>query len=172
KVYRGSCAGHLSPALGCNCRTRQIYRGKLGDGTAIVIRSIKMRKKHSPTMFTQHIEMISRLRHNHLVSCIGHCFECCPDDSTVGIVYFVFESLPNGTLRSSICGGGVRLNWAQRITAGIGVAKGIQFLHTGIMPGVFSNHLKITDVLLDPNFHVKICTYNLPLLAHQNAGLM
>ncbi|TYI24035.1 hypothetical protein ES332_A06G205400v1 [Gossypium tomentosum] len=150
----------------------QIYRGKLGDGTAIVIRSIKMRKKHSPTMFTQHIEMISRLRHNHLVSCIGHCFECCPDDSTVGIVYFVFESLPNGTLRSSICGGGETLNWAQRIIAGIGVAKGIQFLHTGIMPGVFSNHLKITDVLLDPNFHVKICTYNLPLLAHQNAGFM
>ena len=58
-----------------------------------------------------------------------------------------------------------RLNWTQRIAAAIGVAKGIQFLHTGTLPGVFSNNLKITDVLLDQNLHVKISSYNLPLLA-------
>lgn len=58
-----------------------------------------------------------------------------------------------------------RLNWTQRIAAAIGVVKGIQFLHTGIVPGLFSNNLKITDVLLDHNLHVKISSYNLPLLA-------
>ncbi|XP_039060173.1 probable inactive leucine-rich repeat receptor-like protein kinase At3g03770 [Hibiscus syriacus] len=150
----------------------QIYRGKLADGTAIAIRCLKMRRKHSPPTLIQHIEMISKLRHKHLVSCIGHCFECCPDDSSVGIIYMVFEYLSNGTLRSSISEGiaGQRLNWAQRIAGAIGIAKGIQFLHTGMIPGVFSNNLKITDVLLDPNFHVKICSYNLPLLA-ENGGM-
>lgn len=44
------------------------------------------------------------------------------------------------------------------------VAKGIQFLHTGIVPGIFSNNVKITDVLLDPSLHVKLSSYNLPLL--------
>ncbi|KAE8724323.1 hypothetical protein F3Y22_tig00010533pilonHSYRG00184 [Hibiscus syriacus] len=151
----------------------QIYRGKLADGTAIAIRCLKMRRKHSPPTLIQHIEMISKLRHKHLVSCIGHCFECCPDDSSVGIIYMVFEYLSNGTLRSSISEGiaGQRLNWAQRIAGAIGIAKGIQFLHTGMIPGVFSNNLKITDVLLDPNFHVKICSYNLPLLA-ENGGMV
>ncbi|KAK8517070.1 hypothetical protein V6N13_092348 [Hibiscus sabdariffa] len=151
----------------------QIYRGKLADGTAVAIRCLKMRRKHSPASLTHHIEMISKLRHKHLVSCIGHCFECCSDDSSVGIIYLVFEYLSYGTLRSSISEGiaGQRLNWAQRITAAIGIAKGIQFLHTGIIPGVFSNNLKITDVLFDHNFHVKICSYNLPLVA-ENGGMV
>lgn len=61
------------------------------------------------------------------------------------------------------------LSWTQRIAAAAGVAKGIQFLHTGIVPGVYSNGLKITDILLDHNLAAKISSYNLPLLA-ESAG--
>ena len=61
------------------------------------------------------------------------------------------------------------LSWTQRIAAAIGVAKGIEFLHTGILPGVYSNNLKITDILLDQNLVAKISSYNLPLLA-ENMG--
>lgn len=57
-----------------------------------------------------------------------------------------------------------KLKWPQRIGAAIGVARGIQFLHTGIVPGVFPNNLKITDVLLDHDLLAKLCSYNLPLL--------
>lgn len=57
-----------------------------------------------------------------------------------------------------------RLTWTQRIAAAIGVARGMQFLHTGNIPGVFSNNIKITDILLDQNFVAKICSYNLPIL--------
>ncbi|CAN1271843.1 Probable inactive leucine-rich repeat receptor-like protein kinase At3g03770 [Linum perenne] len=39
------------------------------------------------------------------------------------------------------------------------------FLHTGIVPGVSGNNLKITDVVLDQNLISKIRSYNLPLLA-------
>ncbi|KAK2983465.1 hypothetical protein RJ640_006478 [Escallonia rubra] len=60
---------------------------------------------------------------------------------------------------------GQKFSWIQRLAAAIGVVRGIQFLHTGIVPGVFSNNLRITDVLLDQDFHVKISRYNLPLLA-------
>lgn len=58
-----------------------------------------------------------------------------------------------------------KLTWAQRIAAATGVAKGVQFLHTGIVPGLFSNNIKITDVLLDQNLVAKISSYNLPLLS-------
>lgn len=59
------------------------------------------------------------------------------------------------------------LTWSQRIGAAIGVAKGIQFLHTGIVPGLYSNNLKITDILVDLNLVTKISSYSLPLLAEE-----
>uniref|UniRef100_A0A5B7C655 Protein kinase domain-containing protein n=1 Tax=Davidia involucrata TaxID=16924 RepID=A0A5B7C655_DAVIN len=152
----------------------QVYKGWLTDGTLVAIRGLKMRKRQSIHTYTPQIELISKLRHSHLVSAIGHCFECHPDDSSVSMIYLVFEFMPNGTLRGCISEG-QKFTWTQRMAAAIGIAKGIQFLHTGTVPGVFSNNLKITDVLLDHTLHVKISSYNLPLLAENrklvNAGV-
>lgn len=144
----------------------QMYRGQLKDGSVIAIRCLKMGKSHSTQNFTHHLELVSKLRHRHLVSALGHCFECYLDDSSVSRVFLVFEYVPNGTLRSWISDYHTRqtLTWPQRIAAAVGIAKGVQFLHTGIVPGVFSNNLKITDILLDHNFVAKISSYNLPLL--------
>ncbi|KAF7145086.1 hypothetical protein RHSIM_Rhsim04G0167700 [Rhododendron simsii] len=145
----------------------KVYKGILTDGTLVAIRSLKMRKRHGIQSYRHQIELISRLRHRHLVSFVGHSFECYPDDSSVSTIFLVQEFVPNGTLRSCISEvvSGHKCTWTQRIAAAIGVARGIQFLHTGIVPGVFSNDLKITDVLLDHELHVKINNYNLPLLA-------
>ncbi|XAR69887.1 Non-specific serine/threonine protein kinase [Bertholletia excelsa] len=145
----------------------QMYRGKLKDGTLVAIRCMKMKKSWGTHNFMHHLELISKLRHRHLVSALGHCFECYLDDSSVSRLFLVFEYVPNGNLRSWISERHARrtLSWSHRIGAAIGVAKGIQFLHTGIVPGVFSNKLKITDILLDQNLVAKISSYNLPLLA-------
>lgn len=144
----------------------QIYKGRLTDGTVVAIRSIKMWKRHSVQSYTHQLGRISKIRYCHLVSTIGHCFECYQDDSSVSRICLVFEFVPNGTLRGVIseANSAQKFTWTQRMGAAIGIAKGIQFLHTGIVPGIFSNQLKITDVLLDQNFHVKISNYNLPLL--------
>lgn len=45
----------------------------------------------------------------------------------------------------------------------IGVARGIQFLHTGVAPGIFGNNLKIENVLLDESLTAKLSNYNVPL---------
>ncbi|CAN6562111.1 unnamed protein product [Malus baccata var. baccata] len=150
----------------------QMYRGKLTNGTLVAIRGLKMRKRQAPQVYTHRLELISKLRHSHLVSALGHCLEYHPDDSGISRIFLVFEFVPNGTLRGCISEGPPerKLTWAQRIVAAIGVAKGIQFLHTGIVPGVKSNNLKITNVLLDHDLHVKISSYNLPLLAENNRG--
>uniref|UniRef100_A0A1J3DCE2 Putative inactive leucine-rich repeat receptor-like protein kinase n=1 Tax=Noccaea caerulescens TaxID=107243 RepID=A0A1J3DCE2_NOCCA len=144
----------------------QIYRGRLKDGSFVAIRCLKMKKSCSTQNLMHHIELIAKLRHRHLVSVLGHCFECYLDDSTVSRMFFVFEYVPNGELRSWISDGhmGRLLTWEQRISVAVGVAKGIQFLHTGIVPGVYHNNLKITDILLDNNLVAKISSYNRPLL--------
>ncbi|KAJ4978636.1 hypothetical protein NE237_009416 [Protea cynaroides] len=149
----------------------QIYRGRLRDSSLVAIRCLKLKRRYSTQHFMHHIELISKLRHRHLVSALGHCFECYLDDSSVSRIFLVFEYVANGTLRSHLSEGfaGHRLTWTQRIGAAICIAKGIQFLHTGIVPGVFSNNLKITNILLDQNLTAKISSYNLPLLA-ENMG--
>ncbi|KAJ7976430.1 Protein kinase [Quillaja saponaria] len=145
----------------------QMYRGRLKDGSLVAIRCVKMKKSHSTQNFMHHIELISKLRHRHLVSALGHCFECYLDDSSVSRIFLVFEFVPNGTLQSRISDGhsAQSVSWTQRISAVIGIAKGVQFLHTGIVPGVYSNNLKITDILLDQNLVAKISSYNLPLVS-------
>lgn len=145
----------------------QMYRGTLSNGTAVTIRSLRVKRSQTSQSLNRHIEMISKLRHRHLVSALGHCFEYNLDDATVTQLYLVFEYVHNGNLRSRISQGteGRKLPWAQRISTAIGVAKGIQFLHGGIMPGLFANNLKITNILLDQNLVAKIGSYNIPILA-------
>lgn len=66
---------------------------------------------------------------------------------------------------------GQKLSWTKRISAAIETVKGVQFLHTGIVPGVCSNSLKITDILLDQDLHVKISCYNLPIVV-EHGGMV
>ncbi|KAE8660033.1 putative inactive leucine-rich repeat receptor-like protein kinase [Hibiscus syriacus] len=103
------------------------------------------------------------------VRALGHCFECYLDDSSVSRIFLIFEYVPNGTLKSwiSVCRGPWR-TLAYMGTTHIGcdrIAKGFEFLHTWFVPGVYPNHMKITDVLMDQNFVAKISSYSLPLLA-------
>ncbi|EAY92138.1 hypothetical protein OsI_13849 [Oryza sativa Indica Group] len=144
----------------------EMYRGRLGNGTLVAIRSLKVKRNQSSLSFSRHIETISRLRHRNLVSALGHCFEYDLDDSTVTQLYLVFEYVQNGNLRCRISQGteGRKLTWAQRISAAIGIANGIQFLHAGMMPGLFGNNLKINNILLDQNHVAKISSYNIPIL--------
>ncbi|XP_066366025.1 probable inactive leucine-rich repeat receptor-like protein kinase At3g03770 [Miscanthus floridulus] len=145
----------------------EMYRGRLGNGTPVTIRTLKMKRSRTTQSINRHIETISRLRHQNLVSALGHCFEYDLDESTVTQLYIVFEYVQNGNLRSRISQGteGCRLTWSQRISAAIGVAKGIQFLHGGIIPGLVGNDLRITNILLDQNHVAKIGSYNIPILA-------
>lgn len=79
-----------------------MYRGRLGNGTPVTIRTLKMKRSQTTQSINRHIETISRLRHQNLVSALGHCFEYDLDDSTVTQLYIVFEYVQNGNLRSRI----------------------------------------------------------------------
>ncbi|CAN4080668.1 unnamed protein product [Withania somnifera] len=152
----------------------QMYRGQMRDGSYVTIRCLIMRRSNGSQNFMHHIELISKLRHQHLVSALGHCFQFYLDDSSVSRIFLVFEYVPNGTLRRWISDKHARrkLTWTQRIAAATGVAKGLKFLHNGIIPGLYSNNLKITDILLDQNLVAKISSYNLPVLTEYVGKLL
>lgn len=55
------------------------------------------------------------------------------------------------------------LKWPQRMAITIGLTRGVQFLHTGVAPGIYGNNLKINNILLDESLSAKISSYNIPL---------
>lgn len=148
-------------------RQGQFFKGWLQDGSTILVRCLKLKQKNSSQSLLQYIDIISKLRHRHLVCILGHCIANGEGNAnTPSIVFLVFEYVSNGTLRNHLTEWRKRemLKWPQRVTAVIGVAKGLQFLHTVIVPGLSGNDLKIDNILLDETLTAKISNYNLPVL--------
>jgi len=54
------------------------------------------------------------------------------------------------------------LKWPQRMAISIGIARGIQFLHTRVRPGIFDNNIKIENILLDDTLNAKVSGYSIP----------
>lgn len=143
----------------------QIYRGLLQSGSAILVRCMKVKEKHSTKTLNQHLEVISQLRHQNLVCVLGHCVITYKERHQGSTIFVVFEHVTNGSLREHLTDWRRkdRLKWPQRITISMGIAKGVQFLHTAMSPGVFGNELKIGNILLDESLTPKVSNYKIPL---------
>ncbi|PKA64498.1 putative LRR receptor-like serine/threonine-protein kinase [Apostasia shenzhenica] len=143
----------------------QFFKGWLQDGSTVLVRSLKLKQKISHQSLLQYLDVISKLRHRHLVSIFGHCIDTSQENVNSNSVFLVFEYVSNGTLRSHLTEWRKRemLKWQQRVTAVIGVARGIQFLHTVTVPGIVGNDLNIENILLDETLTAKISNYNLPV---------
>ncbi|GMI75362.1 hypothetical protein like AT1G14390 [Hibiscus trionum] len=144
----------------------QLYKGWLVDGSVVVVKCLKLKQKHAPQNLMQHMEVLSKLRHRHLVSVLGHCIVTYQDHPNIAsTVFVVFEHISNGSLRDYLTDWRKKeiLKWPQRMAITIGAARGVQFLHTGISPGIYGNDLKIDNILLDETLTAKISDYNIPL---------
>lgn len=47
------------------------------------------------------------------------------------------------------------------------MAKAVHFLHTGIIPGFFSNRLKMNNILLNENDNAKLSDYGLSIISEE-----
>ncbi|KAL2559271.1 Leucine-rich repeat protein kinase family protein [Forsythia ovata] len=141
----------------------QLYKGWLRDGSVVLVKCLKLKQRHSLQILQQHMEVISKLRHRHLVSVLGHCIITYHDHpNTASTVFIVLENVTNGSLKDHLTEWRKRevLKWPQRMGIAMGVARGVQYLHTG---GVLGNGLKIETILLDENLTAKISSYNISL---------
>ncbi|KAG6654342.1 probable LRR receptor-like serine/threonine-protein kinase At1g14390 [Carya illinoinensis] len=141
----------------------QLYKGWLRDGSVVLVKCLKLNQKLLTQSLAQHMEVLSQMRHRHLVSILGHCIVSYQDHSNAASsVFIVLEYVPNGSLGDYLSDWRKKemLKWPQRMAITIGVARGVQFLHTGTAPGVFGNNLKIDNVLLDDSLTAKISNYN------------
>ncbi|CAJ1939880.1 unnamed protein product [Sphenostylis stenocarpa] len=144
----------------------QLYKGWLRDGSVVLVSCVKIKQKGLPHSIMQQIEVLSNLRHRHMVSVLGHCIIAEQDHpQTTSTVFIVFEHISNVSLRDQLADGRKRemLKWPQRMAMNIGIARGVQFLHTGVAPGIYGNNLKIENILLDDSLNAKVSRYRIPL---------
>ncbi|KAF5741007.1 LRR receptor-like serine/threonine-protein kinase [Tripterygium wilfordii] len=145
----------------------QLYKGSLRDGSIVLVKYLKLKQRNLHQSLMQQMEVLSKLRHQHLVSVLGHCLVTYQEHPNSGgnTIFVVHEHISNGSLRDYLTDGRKKeiLKWPQRMGIIIGAVRGIQFLHTGVSSGIFGNNLKLDNILLDETLTAKLSNYNIPL---------
>ncbi|XP_023739524.1 probable serine/threonine-protein kinase PBL18 [Lactuca sativa] len=144
----------------------KVYKGNVIIGSSLVVAAFKRLDAMSTQgeeEFWAEVQMLSKLRHCHLVSLFGYC-------SYKEEKILVYEYMPNGTLEKHIHKLQTPLSWVQRLKICIGAARGLDYLHTGtgIESGVIHRDVKSSNILLHESWAAKISDFGLSRIGPTN----
>ncbi|KAJ0718358.1 putative protein kinase RLK-Pelle-RLCK-VIIa-2 family [Helianthus annuus] len=139
----------------------QVYKGKIDFGastTDVAIKRLDCNSNQGATEFYAEIEMLSKIRHSHIVSLLGYC------ETDMILIY---EYMPNGSLEDHLhkkranTSSYSPLTWIQRLNICIDAARGLDYLHTGtgVQHRVIHRDVKSSNILLDENLASKIADF-------------
>ncbi|KAF5791630.1 putative protein kinase RLK-Pelle-CrRLK1L-1 family [Helianthus annuus] len=130
----------------------KVYKGALIDGKTVAVKRCEKGQGQGRPEFVKEIMVLTKIRHQHLVTLIGYC-----DEKSEMIL--VYEYMEKGTLQDHLCNTDKdieKLSWSQRLEICIGATRGLHYLHTGLEPGIIHGDVKSTNILLNENYTAKV----------------
>ncbi|KAL8053621.1 hypothetical protein ABFX02_05G084200 [Erythranthe guttata] len=132
-----------------------VYKGKLRSGPDVAVKVLAKPSSNGQD-FINEVATIGRIHHVNVVKLVGYCAE----RSKRALVY---DFMPNGSLEKYIFNKekGNSLTLKRKYEIGIGVARGIEYLHRGCDIQILHFDIKPHNILLDENFTPKISDFGL-----------
>ncbi|XP_027186650.1 probable inactive leucine-rich repeat receptor-like protein kinase At3g03770 isoform X3 [Cicer arietinum] len=85
----------------------KLYKGKLENGSYVMIRSLALKKKFSIQNLKAGLDLLSKLHHPNLVSLLGHCIDHSASDGTsIHKLHLVYKYVQNENYRMHLSGKG------------------------------------------------------------------
>nr|XP_016459148.1 PREDICTED: LEAF RUST 10 DISEASE-RESISTANCE LOCUS RECEPTOR-LIKE PROTEIN KINASE-like 1.1 isoform X3 [Nicotiana tabacum] len=135
-----------------------VYYGKLKDGREVAVKRLYEHNCKRMEQFLNEIEILTRLRHNNLVTLYG-----CTSSRSRELL-LVYEYILNGTLADHLHGRRAKkrsLAWPIRMNIAIETAGALAYLHAS---DVIHCNVKTNNILLDHNFSVKVADFGISRL--------
>ncbi|KAK6159903.1 hypothetical protein DH2020_003284 [Rehmannia glutinosa] len=133
-----------------------VYRGTLGDGTAVAIKMLRTHGRYAERAFHSKVDLLSRLRSPYISQLLGYCA-----DQHHRLL--VFHYMPNGSLENHLHPRHTinTLSWGTRLRIALDSARALEYLHEHITPSIIHRNFKSSNILLDHNFRPKLSGFGL-----------
>ncbi|KAL6578875.1 hypothetical protein OROMI_009091 [Orobanche minor] len=146
-----------------------VYKGTLPDGTLVAIK-VLVEGDSDGEEFINEVASISRTSHVNIVGLLGFCYE----NSKRALVY---EYMPNKSLDKFLGNkNGADVDCALDLNRlydiAIGIAKGLEYLHTGCNTRIVHFDIKPQNILLDEDFCPKISDFGLAKLCKKKQSVL
>ncbi|KAJ0667450.1 putative glycerophosphodiester phosphodiesterase, protein kinase RLK-Pelle-LRK10L-2 family [Helianthus annuus] len=137
-----------------------VYKGAISDQNLVAVKVLNELKGDGED-FINEVASVGSTSHVNIVSLVGYCLE----GRRKALIY---EFMPNGSLERFIYGRGSSSNsdlgWEKLHQIAIGIARGLEYLHTGCNTRILHLDIKPHNILLDQEFCPKISDFGLAKL--------
>ncbi|KAK6916722.1 Protein kinase domain [Dillenia turbinata] len=136
----------------------RVYKALLPDGKLVAAKVLKS-SKEAWKDFTLEVDIISSLKHKHIIPLLGVCVE---NNDLITIYDFVSRGSLEETLHGATKGKSV-LPWEVRFNVALGVADALNYLHNECSPPVIHRDVKSSNILLTDNFEPQLSDFGLAI---------
>ncbi|KAL7618883.1 hypothetical protein Lser_V15G03253 [Lactuca serriola] len=145
-----------------------VYKGELSidqKKRKVAIKCLTKKGERENNEFRKELEMVFSFNHKNIIPCIGY------SDNADEIV-IVYEFASNSSLDFHLKNAEKRhcITWSQRMKICLGVARGLEYLHSGLgdKRRVIHRDLKSANILLDDKMKAKIGDFGLSIFGPRN----